>query len=155
MPIKFVNHLDNKTVQEKNIPDVHATPNSPHYDLHCNPPPPPPSAAASGTPPQSTHRPKRSANMLREIHEYQIKAIDFVMLMCCYSKLRFDVLLISWHLRKKTAQSSPHQSHINWQRHSIAVLITYFDSKVSRREEGTEHLKPCHSSCTTHSVVTH
>lgn len=32
--------------------------------------------------------------MLRVIHEYQIKAIDFVMLMFCYSKLRFDVLLI-------------------------------------------------------------
>lgn len=29
--------------------------------------------------------------MLAEIHEYQIKGFDFVMLMCCYSKLRFDV----------------------------------------------------------------
>lgn len=35
--------------------------------------------------------------MFREIHEYQIKAIDFVMLMCCYSKLGDDVLLIRWH----------------------------------------------------------
>lgn len=105
MPIKFVNHLDNKTVQDKNIPDVHATPNSLHYDLHCNPPP---SAAASGIPPQSTHRPKRSVNMLGEIHEYQIKAIDFVMLMCCYSKLRLDVLLISWEStqKKKTKTDS-------------------------------------------------
>lgn len=36
--------------------------------------------------------------MLGEIHEYQIKGRDFVMLMCCYSKLGLDVLLIVWHL---------------------------------------------------------
>lgn len=36
--------------------------------------------------------------MLREIHEYQIKVNDFVMVMCCYSKLGDDVLLISWQL---------------------------------------------------------
>lgn len=74
--------------------DVPTTPNSPHHDLHC----PPHLQQPQETPRQSIDRPKRSANMLREIHEYQIKAIDFVMLMCCYSKLRHDVLLISWCL---------------------------------------------------------
>lgn len=44
--------------------------------------------------------------MLGEIHEYQIKGFDFVMLMCCYSKLRFDVLLIIWHLLRKSAFSA-------------------------------------------------
>lgn len=33
--------------------------------------------------------------MLGEILDYQIKATDFVMLMCCYSKLGLDVLLMS------------------------------------------------------------
>lgn len=33
--------------------------------------------------------------MLGEILDYEIKATDFVMLMCCYSKLGLDVLLMS------------------------------------------------------------
>lgn len=59
------------------------------------PPTHPPSAAASGRPHYSIRAPERSAKTLGEILESEIKATDCVMLMCCYSKLGRDVLLMS------------------------------------------------------------
>lgn len=77
--------------------------------------------------------------MLGEIHEYQIKGFDFVMLMCCYSKLRFDVLLIIWHLLRKTAFSSA----VTYQRRRSDRCF----GRCRRSAEGSEHLSifVCHT----------
>lgn len=145
MPIKFVNHLDNKTVQggkkkkktsrtSAQLPVV-LTMTSTATAHHL-----PPSGAAAGTTPRSARRPRRAANMLGEIHEYQIKGFDFVMLMCCYSKLRFDVLLIVWHLLRKNCLLLPRS------RISGAGLIGVF-RRCRRRAEGSGHLSifVCHT----------
>lgn len=92
MPIKFVNHLDNKTVQERKHPGC---PGNSQQSSPRPPLPSPPSAAASGRPHYSIHAPERSPKTLGEILEYQIKAADCVMLICCYSKLGRNVLLMS------------------------------------------------------------
>lgn len=54
--------------------------------------------------------------MLGEILDYEIKATDFVMLMCCYSKLGLDVLLMSRaqaSARIQTRYRSSNSIHIN------------------------------------------
>lgn len=52
--------------------------------------------------------------MLGEILDYEIKATDFVMLMCCYSKLGLDVLLMSGaSARIKTRYRRSSSIHIN------------------------------------------
>lgn len=65
--------------------------------------------------------------MLGEILEYQIKGADFVMLMCCYSKLGLDVLLMSRprasaHIQTRHGSSYQVQTHANENTGGLSLL---------------------------------